>query len=131
MDYVSIPIPIGFTRNSFTGATVTPSGGGKSFDLRNASRFYKSLQRGFTSTLANVNLMDKFVMSDRHTSGTIAVFKRYYMIIYFGTNNHLEFTDADSNRKSYCRGIILSASAQWIESDNLKFTVKINWESVW
>ena len=131
MDYVSVNIPRGFTRNSFTGAVVTPSGAGKSFDQRNATRFYKLLQSGFQTSLANANLIDKFAMSDRHVSGATAVFKRYYAIAYFGTNNHLEFTDADDNRKSYCRGIIIRVATQWVSSDTLNFIVRINWDSVW
>ena len=129
--YVSIEIPKGFTRNSFTGAIVTPSGGGGGFDERSAARFYKMLQRGIQTTLANANLIDKFAMSDRHTSGAIAVFKRYYMIVYFGVNSHLEFTDANDARKSYCKGIIISVGTQWLDSDNLNFMVRINWDSVW
>ncbi len=131
LTYVSLTIPKGFTRNSITGAIVTPSGGGKSFDDRSAMRFYKALQRGFTSTLANANLVDKFAMSDRHTSGDGAVFKRVYAIAYFGTNAHLEFTDADDNRKSYCKGIILGVTTQWLATDSLDFLVRINWASVW
>lgn len=131
LDYVSIPIPRGFSRTSITGVVVTPSGGGKSFDQRNATRFYKLLQRGFVSSLANANLIDKFAMSDRHVSGAIAVFKRYYAITYFGTNSHLEFTDADDNRKSYCRGIILRVVTQWLELNSLRFMVIIDWDSVW
>ena len=131
MDYVSVNIPRGFTRNSFTGAVVTPSGAGKSFDQRNATRFYKLLQGGFQTSLANANLIDKFAMSNRHTSGATAVFKRYYAIVYFGTNNHLEFTDGNDNRKSYCRGIIIRVATQWVSDDTLNFIVRINWDSVW
>ena len=89
------------------------------------------LQRGFVTSLAIANLIDKFAMSNRHTSGSSAVFKRYYAIVYFGTNSHLEFTDANDNRKSYCRGIILGVITQWLESKSLDFTVSINWDSVW
>lgn len=131
LDYVSIDIPRGFTRSSFTGAIVTPTGAGKQFDQRNATRFYKTLQRGIQTTLTNANLIDKFVMSDRHTSGASAVFKRYFMVVYFGTNNHLEFTDSGNNRKSYCRGIIISVATTWIESTPLNFILRINWDSVW
>ena len=131
LDYITIPFPLGLTKNSFTGAKVTPSGAGKSFDLRNAKRFYKILQRGFQTSLANANLIDKFAMSDRHTSGASAVFKRYYSIAYFGINSHWEFTDGDDNRKSYCKGIIINVVTQWLESDSKKFIVRINWDSVW
>ena len=131
LDYVSNKLPLGFSRTSFTGAIVTPTGGGRSYDKRSAARFYKALQRGVLSTLANANLIDKFAMSDRHTSGSIAVFKRYYLIAYFGTNAHFEFTDRNDNRKSYCKGIIISVVTQWLESNSLQFLVRINWDSVW
>ena len=129
--FVALDIPRGFTVTGFTGIVVTPSGAGKSFDLRNAKRFYKALERGIQTSLANANLIDKFALSDRHVSGASATFKRYYLIIYFGTNLHLEFTDADDNRKSYCRGVINNVSRQWLDSDNLNFIVRINWDSVW
>ena len=131
IDYVSLEFSRGFTRTGFTGAIVTPSGGGRSFDQRNATRFYKTLQRGIQSTLTNANLVDKFAMSDRHTSGASATFKRYYLIVYFGINSHLEFTDGSDNRKSYCKGIILSVAIQWIDSKPTNFIVRINWDSVW
>lgn len=128
---MSLKLPKGFSRNGFTGAIVTPTGGGKSYDQRTATRIYKALQRGIVSTLAEANLADKFVMSDRHTSGASAVFKRYYLIAYFGTNAHFEFTDPNDNRKSYCKGIVISIVTQWLESNSLQFLVRINWDSVW
>lgn len=125
-------VPKGFTKNAFTGALVTPTGGGRSFDKRSAMRFYKLLQRGIQTTLANANLVDKFAMSDRHTSGDdFTVFKRYHLIAYFGTNNHLEFTDGNDVRQNYCKGIILQVAIQWLGTDNLRFMVRINWDSVW
>ena len=129
--FVALDIPRGFSRTSFTGAVVTPSGAGKSFDQRSARRFYKALNRGIQTTLANANLIDKFVMSDRHTSGASATFKRYYLIVYFGTNLQLKFTDADDTPQLYCRGIILSVITSWLDNDNLNFRLIINWDSVW
>ena len=129
--YIELNIPRGFSRTSFTGIIVTPSGAGKSFDLRNARRFYGVLNRGIQTSLANANLIDKFVMSDRHTSGASATFKRYYLIVYFGTDLHLKFTDSNDTPQSYCRGVIKNAITQWVDSDNLIFIVRINWDSVW
>ena len=60
---------------------MTPSGAGKSYDERNAARFYSFMERGVMTTLAKANLVDKFIMSDRHTSGASATFKRYYLIL--------------------------------------------------
>lgn len=131
LTYCQINIPRGFIINSISGIIVTPSSGGSQFDFRNASRFYRALNQGIQTSLANANLIDKFVMSDRHTSGSSAIFKRYYMIVYFGTNLHIEFTDDSDTRKSYCKGAITSLATRWIDSDNLNFIVRINLTSVW
>lgn len=69
-------------------------------------------------------------MSARHTSGT-SVFARYFLIVYFGTNSHLEFTDEGDTRRSYCKGIVLSAVGQWFSRDPQNIIVRINWDSVW
>lgn len=89
------------------------------------------LNRGIMTTLAKYNLVDKFVMSDRHTSGAGAVFKRYYLIVYFGVNLHIEFTDEDDNRKSYCKGVVIVLTGEWSEGDSLIFKMRIQWDSVW
>ena len=131
VDYAQINMPRGFAVNSVTGIIVTPSGAGKSYDERNASRWYRILEQGMQTSLANANLIEKFAMSDRHTSGASAVFVRYFMIIYFGTNAHVEFTDPNDNRKSYCRGIILNCVRQWFSRDPANILLRINWDSVW
>lgn len=130
-DFIELTIPEGFSRRADTGILVTPSGAGKSYDERNAARFYSFMKRGIMTPLAKANFLDKFIMSDRHTSGASATFKRYHLIIYFGTNLHLQFTDASDNQKSYCTGVVTFATTQWVESDNLNFLVRINWLSVW
>ena len=131
VDYVEINMPEGFAVTGDTGAIVTPSGAGKSYDQRSARRFYKALQRGIATSIANSNLVDKFAMSDRHTSGASATFVRYFMICYLGVNSHLEFTDPNDNRKSYCRGIILNCVRQWFSRDPANILLRINWDSVW
>jgi len=115
----------------FTGAIVTPSGAGKSFAKKDERRFYKALDRGIQTSLANFNLIDKFVMSPQHTSGASAIYIDYYMIVYFGTNSHVKFTDANGNQQSYCKGIIIGAIGRWIDTDSLNFQVRINWDSEW
>lgn len=130
-DYVEINMPEGFFVTGFSGAIVTPSGAGKSFDKRGEARFYRALSRGVSTSIANGNLVDKFITSPRHTSGASATFVRYYLIVYLGTNSHFEFTDADGNRKSYCRGIALSVIRQWFAKDPANVMVRVNWDSVW
>ncbi len=130
-DFTQINIPDGFTRSSFTGAKVTPSGAGRQFDYRIEARFYRALAQGVHATLAEANLVDKFFMSPRHTAGSGAVFERYYMIVYFGTNSHMSFTDADGNQQSYCKGIVAPRmDTVWVNRTQ-NFLLKINWASVW
>ncbi len=124
-------MPDGFSDSSFSGAIVTPSGAGKSFDSRFERRFSKVLARGIQTSIANYNLIKKFVHSSEHTTGSAADFIRYYLIAYFGTNSHLKFTDGNGNQQSYCKGIILSAIGQYFHRDPTNFTVRINWDSVW
>lgn len=114
-----------------TGAIVTPSGSGKSYIIKNEVRFYRAFDRGIQTSLANFNLIDKFVMSPQHTSGSDAIYIDYYMIVYFGTNLHVKFTDADGNQQSYCKGIIIAAIGRWFDTDSLNFQVRINWDSEW
>lgn len=124
-------MPEGFSTTGFTGAIVTPSGAGQSYDKREARRFYKALERGISTSIANGNLVDKFVMSDRHTTGASATFVRYYLIAYFGTNSHLEFTDHNDVRQSYCKGIVISITRQWFSRDPQNIMVRLKWDSVW
>lgn len=83
------------------------------------------------TSLANFNLIDKFVMSPQHTSGTTDIYIDYYMIVYFGINNHIKFTDGDGNQQSYCKGIIHNAIGRWMGRESLIFRVRINWDSEW
>jgi hypothetical protein len=105
--------------------------GGKSFDLRAENRLYKALNNGLITSLANSNILDQFFMSDRHTSGASATFKRYYLIAKFGTDLYVKFTDASSTQQKYCKGIVENFSRTWSDSENLLWNCKINWASVW
>lgn len=132
LHYCQINIPEGFTKNSFTGAVITPSGSGTSFVLKDESRFYRTVVRGVQTSLANANLVDKFVMSVRHTTGVTANFKFYYLVGYFGTDSHLEFTDQGGTPRSYCKGMILSLIIRWVpRADAQNFMLRFNWESIW
>lgn len=129
--FCQIEIPDGFSIVGFTGAIVTPSGSGKSFADRNARRFYQTLGQGILTSIANSNLVDKFLLSDRHVSGSSAVYVDYYMIIYFGTDLHMGFIDDNDVQQSYCKGIAESVVRQWSSSDSLNINVKIKWDSEW
>lgn len=71
-------------------------------------------------------------MSDRHTSGASAVYKTYYLIIYHGVDDHIKFTDADGNQKSYCKGEVSPLyKTIWTESKNQIATIMFIFRSVW
>lgn len=123
--------PMQMIKRGKTGAVVTVRGAGVSTDARSAERFYNAIVMGKTSSKANAHLIDKFLMSDRHTSGATATFVRYHLIIYYGTNNHEPFTDDQDNRVSYCTGIVTDFEAKWAEPAHINMDVRINWWSVW
>jgi len=132
-DYCEIDFPIKFDKRGITGAKVPPSpGGGITADERDKARYYVVNFVGTISTRAKALLIDKFLMSNDHTSGEFAVFKRYHMIFYYGTNDHEQFTDANSARKSYCTGIVApDFNIQWDVSKPLNKNINFIFKSVW
>lgn len=129
-EYCSVEIPESFKKAFKTGARVTDVAGGKSWDLRLANRAYAVLARGIMTSIVNADKIDEFMMSDRHTTGG-DLFKRYYLICHFGVNDQLKFTDAESVRQLYCKGIVVGGSIDWKSSDNLNAKARLNWRSVW
>lgn len=131
-EHCKIQIPKNIKVGAHTGIIVTDTGGGgMSYDFRSERKGYQSLLRGLQTSLANAKLIDQFMMSNRHTSGATATFEQYYLVIYFGVNNHWPFTDHNGNQKSYCRGVVTNFSITWLGTSNLTFNVDFNWRSVW
>lgn len=131
LTYCKIEMPEMFRKSFVTGITVEDGGGGISFDRRFERRAYAILASGISTTRANGDKVEQFCMAPRHTSGSSAVYKNYYLIFYFAVNDHGPFTDASGNRKSYCKGAVLNGSIIWNKSNPLLYTIKLNWRSVW
>jgi hypothetical protein len=129
--YCKLEMPMGFQKNFVTGVKVIDMVGGKSVDTRWQKRAYQVLANGIETSYSNANTIDKFVMSDRHTAGDTATFKRYYLVGYFGTNNHVLFTDASGTQQSYCKGIITNGSISWVGRAPQTAIVKLNFRSIW
>ena len=70
-------------------------------------------------------------MLDRHTSGSDAVFKRYYLVIKWGATDYETFIDASSTSRDYCKGVVVDGETEWDGDDPLVATVRLNWRSVW
>ena len=130
-EYCKIEIPQNWKVSFYTGISVSDVGSGLSYDLRNAKRGYKAYTKGIQTSVANAKLIDQFFMSDRHTSGATATYKKYYMIIYFGVNDHWLFTDHNGTQKSYCKGVALGGDINWIDARSLTCSITIHWRSVW
>jgi len=132
-DYIELDIPIGFTVGGYTGIVVTPGGAGESFSFMYEARYYTAAVSATAISLAEVALIDKFIMSARHTSSTS--YKDHYMIVYFGLNSSslcMEFVDGDGNQQAYCKGAITpNYIVKWDESSNLTFSLQFKWASVW
>ena len=131
IDYLSLIIPEMTAQRGKTGAIVTPSGAGESYDKRKEERFYNTIVTGIEQGRTRAGLVDKFFMSPRHTSGASATFKRYHLIHYFGTDDHVLFTDANGTQQSYCTGIVTDYELRWVSIKNQLFVVRSNFWSVW
>ncbi|BDI54972.1 MAG: hypothetical protein QIT40_gp14 [Lokiarchaeia virus VerdaV4] len=131
IDYCKIDIPQNIKTGFYTGHNVSDVGSGLQYDLRSAARGYKAFTKGLITSRANAKLMDQFFMSDRHTSGATATYKTYYMIIYFGVNDHWPFTDQNGNQKSYCKGAVLGGDLNWFETKSLTILTNLHWRSIW
>ena len=131
VEYCKIEFPQQFKKNFTTGIIVKDASGAISFERRWEKRAYAVLSRGVNTTRANADLVEKFLTAPRHTAGSLSTYKFYYLIFYFGTNDHVPFTDQDGNRKSYCKGVVTSGSELWNEATPLNYIVSLNWRSVW
>jgi hypothetical protein len=130
--YCKLPIPKRIQASAYTGAVVTDSGGGNSWAIRWNRRGYSIPFVGWETTRSNAWLIDKFIMSDRHTAGAIATYKDYYLVIYFGINDHWKFTDASSTQQSYCKGMIHPGHyLVWDESDAEIMKFNGVFKSIW
>ena len=131
-EHCKIPLPKTWRKTFHTGIIVKDSGGGTSFDMRAATRGYSILPMGFVTSIANANLVEKFFMIDRHTSGASATFVEYYIVIRFGAGSYAEFKDASaSGMKKYCPVRVIVGHSIWNESNPLVMTLKLNIRSVW
>jgi hypothetical protein len=126
-----LEIPQRFTKRMSTGIVTTPVGGGTSYSLRNEGRWYQVLARGIQTSRANAELVEKFFSIPRHTSGSSSTYVNYYLVIYFGTNDHVQFTDPSGNRKSYCPVDCAMVDVIWTDTENLICTVALQVNSVW
>ena len=130
-EYVKMQLPENFKAKFKTGITVVDSGSGSSFDFRPNRRAYNLLARGIETSVANAATVMNFFMLDRHTSGASATFKRYYMVIKFGTTTYFPFIDSGSTSRDYCKGVVIDGAVDWREDEPLVATVRLNWRSVW
>ena len=89
------------------------------------------LTEGILTSVANAELIEKFLMSDRHTSGSITVFKRYYLILKTGATSYVQFMDGSSTMRDYCKGAVTHGAIIWSEKTPQVATVQLNWRSIW
>ena len=130
-DWVKLGIPKKYKIKFKTGIEVTNSGAGTSFDRRSARRAYAMLADGVGTSRTNAERIMNFLMLDRHTSGDPTVFKRYYLVVKHDTTSYVQFIDASSTVRDYCKGVVIDGDLDWKEDESLIVKIKINWRSVW
>lgn len=109
---------------------MTVEGGAIQHDERSRKRFYNPIIMATCKTKTTADLIDKFLMSDAHTSGLTATFKRYYLVGYYGTNNHELFTDPNDARIKYLPGIVTDWFNRWTDPNHVNRNVRLNFKSV-
>ena len=129
--YCKLKIPRNIQKAFDTGRIVTDLIGGVSVDQRWQRRAYGMNLNGIEASIAEADLIGEFFMSNRHTAGSTSTFKQYYLIIYFGVNTHIKFTDHNGNRQSYCKGVVLKGSIIWNMGESLRYSLKLNFRSTW
>lgn len=129
-DWCQMSFPMSFIKRGHTGAVVTVEGGALQSDARSRKRYYTPTIMATCKNKTTADLIGKFLMSDRHTSGRIATFKRYHLIVYYGANNHALFTDPNDARLSYLPGIVTNWHINWSEPNHINRNVKLNFNGV-
>ena len=130
-DYVKLQIPEELKIGFDTGIKVDDAGGGEGFDFRTNRRFFEVLARGIETTRANAATVRNFFMLDRHCVSAAATFKRYYMVVKYGTTTYEPFVDHTSAVRDYCKGVVLNGDTMWRKDDYDRAIVRLNWHSVW
>ena len=130
-EFIKLQIPKKYKIQFKTGITVTDSGAGSSFDRRAARRAYLMLANGVETLRTNAATVRNFFMLDSHTSGSSTVFKRYYLVIKWGTTDYEPFIDASGTSRDYCKGVVIDGETEWSEDEPLVAIVRLNWRSVW
>jgi len=129
-EYCKLKLPQRWRKRWSTGIKVTDAGGGSSFDRRASRRGYGMLPESFVTSVANANLIEKFFMIDRHTSGLAATFKDYYMVVIFTASSFAEFISAGSASLNYCPVRALFGDSVWSDATPLVMSVRLNVRSV-
>ena len=130
-EYCKLQIPQRRKKKWVTGVTVTDSGGGTSFDFRTGAKGYDFLAEGIESSEANADLIEKFFMIDRHTSGLAATFKNHYMIVKKATDIYLTFIDDSDTPQKYVPIRSSGGEQSWSEDKPMNVIVRIFARSCW
>ncbi len=129
LGYCKFNFPMKFVKRGKTGMIPSTSGGGVSTSNRTGNKFYNAIIMGTTETRAAGYLIDRFLFEDRHFVPSPTTFEKYYLIIYYGTNDHEPFTNIGNSRLSYAPGIVTDFEIAWQEEKHINLNVRLNWWS--
>ena len=130
-EYCKLEFPKRWKKIFNTGMNIYPSGGGVSFQLRPNRRFYQLLSQGIETSRANGDLVEGFFTINRHTASSATTYKDYYVIVRFGASDYVKFTDADGNRKEYCKGAVTGGDVTWTENNPANVIISLSFDSIW
>jgi len=121
--------PMKFVKRGKTGMVPSTTSGGLTGVSRTGNRFYNSIIMGTTGSRAAGYLIEKFLMDDRHLVPASATFKPYFLVVYYGTNDHEPFINVANSRLSYAPGVVTDFEVAWQEAKHINLNVRLNWWS--
>jgi len=121
--------PMKFVKRGKTGMVPSTASGGLTGVSRTANKFYNAIIMGTTATRAAGYLIGEFLMDDRHHVPVSATFKDYFLVVYYGTNDHEPFTNVANSRLSYAPGVVTDFEIAWRSDQHINLNVRLNWWS--
>jgi len=121
--------PMKFVKRGKTGMVPSTTSGGLTGVSRSANKLYNAIIMGTTESRAAGYLIGKFLMDDRHHQPAAAIFKPYFLVVYFDTNDHEPFTNVANSRLSYAPGIVTDFEVAWHSEKHINLNVRLNWWS--
>lgn len=130
-DWIKFKIPRQWIKHSMTGIQPDVASSGTGFMTRTYRRNTVVDFMGMVS-YADLENIETFIQSDRHTASSESTYKPYYLIMRRSVSSYVKFTDNTGTRREYCKGAVSpELTVTWNGSKSLITDSKFTFWSVW